>query len=192
MTPPTGAPIGTAGGGPGLCPTWERCEHCHAQLYIVVDATPGQPGFWRPRFAPEQRHCPAGPDPAQPGHRQDLAWALRFVGPACDGSLRIDGPDRATIACPRRPRRQIGWTIPRVGGDPRGVLRQQQAGCGQHFPELAAVADAQVAAARYRFPDWPGPSVTDLALVTTTRDTAHGRRGTWTETPAEHVQYHLF
>lgn len=105
---------------------------------------------------------------------------------------RRPGPGRAGIECPRVPRRQVSWTTPRGGGDAYGVLRHHTTGCHQHFPELAAAADAQTDAARHRFPDWPAPAVTDLALATTTRDRAHGRSGTWTETPTEHVQYHLF
>ena len=53
-------------------------------------------------------------------------------------------------------------------------------------------AERAVAAARVRRPDWPAPTVTELALVVSTRDRAHGRPGHWTETPAEAVQYQLF
>lgn len=173
-----------------MWPTWERCEHCHAQLYIAAAAVAGEAGFWRPRFAPQQRHCLDAPDPSRPGHRQDLAWARRFLGPHCAGRVALDGPDRAGIECPHRPRRQVAWTIPRrTGGSP---WTQQLPGCHEHFPALVEQAERAVAAARLRRPDWPAPTVTELALVVSTRDRAHGRPGHWTETPAEVVQYQLF
>ncbi len=157
-----------------------------AQLYLRGDIAPGRPGFWVLRQAPEQWICPAAfttdaafaadTPVAARAHQMDLEWARTLLGPRCDALIRIDGPDRPAIDCPRRPTRRVTWSS-RAG---RGRLAWARQGCLRHVPAMVDEADHAVTRARdprWGDPGWPAPVIADVALLRTTRDRARGRPG---------------